>query len=262
MTSPEQPADDDWMADEPDARRAAPPRRWAGAALALLLMAIGAAGALWLSSDGARRVNVVALARPLARGTVVEPADLAVVGVDAQGGPVRLVSPATGRRTLVGRPVLLDLPAGTLVSPDMVGSVATPAGAVSIGVTVSPDGLPSPSIRPGDLVSVVGLDPSTSRAVILTRQVQVAGVGPQATSGRPGDTVVFLTLPEQSAEAVETAAMSEHGVRLLGVGTGSQASTQHAGGDVSGSRTGATRADQGDDLGGSGQGSAGEGGAG
>ncbi|KDA41620.1 SAF domain-containing protein [Frankia sp. BMG5.23] len=223
MTRPARPTDHDWIADDldPGPQSGVARRRWGGAAVALLLMVLGAAGALWLSSDDARRVEVVALARPLARGTVVAPADLAVVGVDARGGSVRLATPATARRALVGRPVLLDLPAGTLLSPEMVGSVTAPAGQVSIGVTVGPDGLPSASVRTGDAVGVLGFDTTTGRAVVLARDVRIAEVRPPAATGRSGDTVVYLALPERLAETVETAATSEHGVRLFGVGGGS-----------------------------------------
>ncbi len=241
MTRPARPADYEWIPDDldPDAERVAARRRWGGAAVALLLMVLGAAGALWLSSDDARRVDAVALARPLARGTVVAPGDLAVVGVDARGGAVRLATPATARRALVGRPVLLDLPAGTLLSPEMVGSVTAAAGQVSIGVAVGPDGLPSASVRAGDVVGVLGFDAATSRAVLLARDVRIAEVRLQVDAGHSGDTVVYLTLPEQVVETVETAAMSEHGVRLVGIGGGSAALRQQGGGAGDGRSDGA-----------------------
>jgi hypothetical protein len=222
MTGRPEPTDQEWLPDELDSfpQRAAPRRRWGSAAVALLLMLLGAAGALWLSPDGAHRVDVVALARPLARGAVVTPADLAVVAVDARGGPVRLASPQLARGALVGRPVLLDLPAGTLLSPEMVGSVAVPAGQATIGVTVPPEGLPGASVRPGDVVGVLGTDPVTGQAAVLVRDAHVAGVRSQAVGSRPEATVVYLTLPEQAVGAVEAAAMSEHGVRLIGIGGG------------------------------------------
>jgi Flp pilus assembly protein CpaB len=202
----------------------APRRRWGGAALALLLMVLGAAGALWLAAGEAPTAEVVALARPLSRGQLVTRDDLAVVRVAADGGAVRLATPEAAGRALVGRPVLIDLPAGTLLGPEMVGSSALPAGHVSLGVRVAADGLPSPSLRPGDLVDVVGVETEAgqaagragSQAVVLVRRVQVADVRPAAEGAPGGDTVVYLIVPEPAAEAVATAALADRGVRLLG----------------------------------------------
>jgi hypothetical protein len=208
--------------DDADPDQDAPRRRWGGAVLALLLMVLGAIGAVWLSSsDDQRQVDVVALARPLHRGQVVGTADLAVVQVAAAGGTVRLSTPTSAGRTLVGKPVLLDLPAGTLLTPEMVGSAALPPGSVSLGVQVAAAGLPSSSLHPGDVVDVVGVDRATGQAAVVVRRVQVGEVRPPAESGRAGDTVVYLIVPEQLAETVETAAASDRGVRLLGTGQGS-----------------------------------------
>jgi flagella basal body P-ring formation protein FlgA len=87
--------------------------------VAVLLILLGAAGAVWLSAQGQARVGVVALARPVHRGQVVTAADLATVQVNVDGGRVRVATPASAARDIVGRAALLDLPAGQLLSAEL-----------------------------------------------------------------------------------------------------------------------------------------------
>ncbi|MBL7498271.1 flagellar biosynthesis protein FlgA [Frankia sp. CNm7] len=193
-----------------------PGRRWGGVLAGLLLAVLGAGGALWLGSGGQQMVDAVALARPVARGQVVTAGDLAQVRVAADGGAVRLATPATARDLLLGRQALVDLPAGTLLTPELVGSVAGPAGTLTLGVAVDPAGLPSSALRPGERVDVVGVDPVTKTAVTLARAVTVTEVGrPSGTSGT-GETVVYLAVPAELAARVATVAAVSPGVRLLG----------------------------------------------
>ncbi|WP_131788016.1 SAF domain-containing protein [Protofrankia symbiont of Coriaria ruscifolia] len=206
--------------DTPRPQRAHGPRsrRSMNAAFALLLMVVGAGGAVWFATDDRPQVDVVTLARPLPRGHVVTPSDLAVLRVTVDGGTVRLTTPQVARQALVGKPLLLDLPAGTLVAPEMVGSTAPSAGLVTLGVKVPEDGLPSSALRPGEPVDVLGFDPATGTAEILVRGVTVTEISRPATDDRGGDTVVYLAVPEQAAGAVAAAAGGERGVRLLGGG--------------------------------------------
>ncbi|WP_322770522.1 SAF domain-containing protein [Frankia sp. Cr1] len=191
-------------------------RRSANAAFALLLMIAGAGGAVWFAADNQPQLDVVALARPLSRGQVVTPADLAVIRITAQGGAARLTTPQVARQALVGKPLLLDLPAGTLVTPEMVGSVAPPDGYVALGVRVAADALPSATLRPGEHVDILGFDKGTGVASVLVRDFTVTEINRPGPDGRAGDSVVFLMVPEQTAGAVATAAVSDRGVRLLG----------------------------------------------
>ncbi|WP_157475048.1 SAF domain-containing protein [Parafrankia sp. EUN1f] len=210
---------DEWTPHDPEVASpfAGLRRRWGGAAAALLLMLVGAAGAVWLASDDSgRSIEVVTLTRPLARGTEVTPSDLAVVRVDVEGSGVRLTAPAAARGELVGRQALIDLPAGTLISPEMVGSVALPTGTVTLGVTVSAQDLPSAAMRPGEQVSVLGYPLAAGGPQLLARGVTVTEVQRPQTAGQPGQTVVYLQLPEQAAMDVAAAATLDQGVRLLG----------------------------------------------
>ncbi|MBL7498773.1 SAF domain-containing protein [Frankia nepalensis] len=199
-----------------------PARRWGGVLAGLLLAVLGAGGALWLGSGGQSMVDAVALSRPVARGQVVTAADLAQVRVAADGGAVRLATPAMARDLLLGRQALVDLPAGTLVTPELVGSVAGPAGTLTLGVAVDPAGLPSAAPRPGERVDVVGIDPVTKTALTLARGVTVTEVRRPSGASGTGETVVYLAVPADLAARVATVAAVSPGVRLLGAtGAGS-----------------------------------------
>jgi len=227
-------------------------RRWGGVLLGLLLAVLGAGGALWLGSGSAPTVEAVALARQVQRGQVITAGDVAVVRVAASGGAVRLATPATARAVVLGRQALVDLPAGTLLTPELVGSVAGPAGTLTLGVAVDAAGLPSSALRAGERVDVVGLDPVSKDPVTLAEQVTVTEVRRPGGGSQAGETVVYLAVPAEQAARVAAAAAGS-GVRLLGV----TAPAEGGGAEVPGARAGGSGAEPG---GGGGAGGAGTGG--
>jgi len=198
-----------------DTSRRPPRRRRGTVAVGLLLVVLGAAVAYWAASRGEPAAQVVALAAAEQRGHVLTAADLATVSVTVSGGQPRLATPELARSALLGRALLLNLPAGTLLTPEMVGDAAPPAGTVALGVKVSPDALPSLTLRPGETVQVLGFDGSSGQAVVLSSQAAVTAVDPDTTAGN-GAMVVYLIVPAGDAPAVATAAASTQGVRLLG----------------------------------------------
>jgi hypothetical protein len=198
-----------------DRRRA----RRQGLLLAPVLMILGAAGALWLAAQGGGQIEVIALAAPVERGQIVAETDLAVVRLSAEGGQVRLATPATAQRDLVGKAALVDMPAGTLLTPEMVAAGTPGSAGVAVGVRVAADAMPAPVLRSGEWVQVVGTDPAAGQATVLAPSVEVLSVAPattEATGGR-ADTVVYLSVPPESAAQVAAAAATDNGVRLLGV---------------------------------------------
>jgi len=204
-----------------DTSRRPPRRRRGTVAVGLLLAVLGAAVAYWAASRGEPATRVVVLAAAEQRGHILTAADLATVSVTVSGGQPRLASPELARAALLGRALLLNLPAGTLLTPEMVGDAAPPAGSVALGVKVSPDALPSRTLRPGETVQVLGFDGASGQAVVLSRQASVTSVDPDTAAGN-GAMVVYLTVPVTDAAAVATAAASAQGVRLLGpAGAGS-----------------------------------------
>lgn len=187
-----------------------------GVGLALVLVLLGAAGALWFASRGNSRIDVVALNTSLRRGQVVDASDLTVARVAVDGASARLTSPAVARQALVGRTVLLDLAAGTLITPEMVGSIAPPAGDASVGVQVAAGALPSVRPRAGDWVQVVAGD-SGGQAHLIGAPVQVTAVTSPINNSSTGDVVVYLIAPTGTARDIAGAAGTDTGVRLLGV---------------------------------------------
>ncbi|MBL7487442.1 flagellar biosynthesis protein FlgA [Frankia sp. AgB1.9] len=218
-----------WDAPEPDAEPlweptagTRGPLRWGALATGLLLAVVGAFGAVWLGSNHQHLIDTVALARPLERGQVLTTGDLADVRVTTDGGRIRLVTPATARAVMVGRQALVDLPAGIVLNPELLGTVAGSAGTLTLGVAVDAAGLPSSGPRSGELVDVVGVDPVTKEPVTLAEQVTVTEVRAQNSAAGSGGMVVYLAVPDTVAAQVAMAAATSPGVRLLGV-TGSAA---------------------------------------
>ncbi|HSK98092.1 MAG TPA: SAF domain-containing protein, partial [Euzebyales bacterium] len=143
--------------------------------LGMLLIAGCALGFGAVAQHLADRRPVVVLGRPLERGTVIAPGDLAVAHVGADTG-VALVS-AADSDALVGRPLLTSLPAGALLTSHMVG----PAGlgfdddARTIGLELEPGGYPVSALAEGDVVSVVD---TAGSGAILADDAGVAHAAP------------------------------------------------------------------------------------
>jgi hypothetical protein len=194
-----------------------------GMSVALLLVLTGAAGAVFVSSREQARVDVVVLAHPIERGQIVTAADLATVKMGVDGGRVRAATPASASGDIVGRAALVDLPAGEILSPELVAA-ATPLAedTVAVGVRLPADALPADTLRAGEWVRVVRTDSSSGqaqelvpRAMVLSRsQTSAFGSG---GSGEDGDSVVRLAVPTDSADAVAGAASVTGGLRLLGI---------------------------------------------
>jgi flagella basal body P-ring formation protein FlgA len=121
--------------------------------LAILLMALGAFGAVVLSSSGST-AEVVVVARPVAAGTVLTRADLGTAELSATSGQIQAV-PALQLESLVGKRAAWPLVQGMVLAPGAVSSgPAVAAGAawvpLAIGAGNVPPGLasPGPSRRP------------------------------------------------------------------------------------------------------------------
>jgi hypothetical protein len=191
-----------------------------GVLLGLLLMVAGGSGAVLLSGGGdGGQVDVVALAHAMRRGEVVSFDDLAVVRMTASGGTARVATPARVERELLGKTLLVDLPAGTFLTPELVAASAPPLNGLAVGLRLAPEELPAATLRPGEWVQVVRTDLTSGEASVIAPRAEVLAVSPVAGPGgdRGGDTVVFLAVPAGSASEVAGAASTEGGVRLLGV---------------------------------------------
>jgi hypothetical protein len=147
---------------------------------------------------------VSVLARPLPRGTVLTPADLAVAQVAADPG-IALV-PADRSDELVGRTLLASLPAGTPMVPDLLGprSLEFDAGSRTVGLELAPGGYPTPALAAGDTVSVVL---TTDAGTVLTDDAVIAAFAPAVEDG----TTMLASVVVDAAAAPRVAAAAAQG---------------------------------------------------
>lgn len=175
-----------------------------------LLLVLGSALAFGLLAQHLTDTRpVLALARPVARGTVLTDADLRVVQVNADA-ELR-VTPAAQREALLGSTLLMSLPAGSPVTPDHVAPAAIDVGPATrtVGLALDPGGYPTASLAPGDTVSVIGTNGRGNvlddHAVVLASHAAVEG---SATL------LVSVTVDSSVAAAISSAAARDQ-VRLV-----------------------------------------------
>ncbi|WP_245887541.1 hypothetical protein [Umezawaea tangerina] len=115
-----------------------------------------------ISLHSGDRVPVLALARAVQVGHVVTLQDLRQVAVAVDQGVA--VVDAEQTSTVVGRPMATSLSAGTLLTPDAVGSAAIPPGGQAIAALALKTGQFPPEIGAGARVFVVAVAGPTSTA--------------------------------------------------------------------------------------------------
>lgn len=180
----------------------------------VLLIAGSALGFGVIAQRVAQRRPVVVLSRPLPRGSLVTTADLGVAQVAADPG-IALV-PADRSRELVGRALLTSLPAGALVTTDLVGPAGLEVDESSrtVGVELEPGGYPTPALAAGDTVSVVL---TTDSGTVLTDDAVVLDFAPAVE----GTSTMLASIVVDAAAAPRVAAAAAQGqARLLLHGAG------------------------------------------
>jgi hypothetical protein len=152
---------------------------------------------------------VVVLGRPVDRGTVLSDGDLAVAQISSDAS-IRTV-PAEQRRRLLGRSLLATLPAGSVVTEDLVaaGAIDVGPGSRMIGLLLEPGGYPTSSLAAGDAVSVID---TSGRGAVLDDHAVVVSV--EATVDGAATRLVSIVVDQASAPAI-TAAAAQDRVGLL-----------------------------------------------
>ena len=208
----------------PEARaRLKPPGRGVGWSarvpwllLAVVLIAGGGLTAAVLVSNLAQRTPVLAVTEDVARGQVLSRGDVRVVSV-AVDGQVPTMTPGE-IQSVVGRTVAASLPAGSLLSPqvlsrsDLVGDDAD-----VVGLLLEAGGYPVADLAPGDRVAVVaaGGDRRWGSSRLTDAEVHaVAELGASSTQR-----LVSIVVPTVAVEAVAEAGAAD-GVRLVLTGAG------------------------------------------
>lgn len=188
---------------EPAVRRLRVPQL----ALGLVLSGLAALGFVVFNAASVQRTPVLALASDVQRGQVLEVDDLQVVHIGTDD--VLALTPAADSGLLVGRAVVADLAAGTLMTSGQVSaaSALTP-GAGVVGVALAPGQYPTPRLAIGDLVSVVEV---SAGLTVLVETAEVVGVEPVGTQGQR---FISLHTGETQAHSVAQAAATGE-VRLV-----------------------------------------------
>lgn len=189
-----------------------PRRRVAHLLLGVLLVVGCVGGAVWWSSSTQDRVPVLAIARPVRVGHVLESADLLSVNLPVEPGVATVAD--GGRSAVLGRPMAISLSPGALLTPDSVGAAAVPApGTAVVAVGLKPGQFP-PELTPGSAVTVVvTADPAGSAASGtpgVSWRATVVGV---VAAGTDQTTVVSAQL--DTAAAAQLAQMPSGRVALV-----------------------------------------------
>lgn len=163
-------------------------RRPALMAAGATLAALGGLAGMWLVNTAGHREPVLVVARPVAVGSVIQDADLAVAQVYVDASVARV--PAAARAGLVGKVATSNLTVGALLAPGQVSdSTGVPApGQVLAVVTVPANRIPAVGLRTGDVIRVVSTpveqaDPRASVSPPSSIPATVVRVsGPDASS--------------------------------------------------------------------------------
>lgn len=181
------------------------------------MLACAVGGVLWSLAAGDRQ-RVLALARGVSVGQLLSTADLREVSIAAD--PAMSTMAASEVSTVVGRALATSLPAGSLLTPDVLGAPLVPsAGQAIIALALKP-GIFPPELTPGALVAVVFV-PSSARgpssayaspSTPATWQAIVTGVTARADEQI---TIVSLPLPEAAARQVAAVPAGQLSVMML-----------------------------------------------
>ena len=135
-------------------------RRWGMFAASVTLVVVGAVGAYLLVATAGLTWPYLAVTHPVAYGTEITDADLAVVYVNSGAGLAPI--PADQRASVVGKRAAVDLVPGTLITAAQLTDVAIPApGQQVVGIQLKPAQLPVRSLRPGDTVRLIVVPANT-----------------------------------------------------------------------------------------------------
>lgn len=184
--------------------RTGPRRSVPHLALGVLLILACATGFVVVTTQLDDRVPVLSLAESVTVGQVLEPSDLREVMVAADAG-LDMVS-SSEASDVVGTAMSVSVPAGTLLSPGMLGGAVVPApGEAIVAVAVAPGQVP-PEASSGARVVVVSTagepDRGEDREARGGWNAIVVGVHPTTTDSA---TVISLQVDEDDARALAAA---------------------------------------------------------
>jgi hypothetical protein len=182
----------------------------------LLVFGAGLGFAAWSQTTSSRSPVLIA-DRDVAAGESVEVDAIGTADIGA--GPGARTVPASDLELVVGRVARGPIPAGTVLSPDMVsdGDVV-PDGQAVVGAVLESGAYPTATLRPGDSVRMVEAAEAGDPAAV-PKELGAGRVWAVTTPDGPGEGGLFVSLlvPEGQAAAASDAAARQQ-LRLILVG--------------------------------------------
>jgi len=170
----------------------------------LLVLACAVGGVLWSLAAGDRQ-QVLALARSVSVGQMLSPADLREVSIAVD--PAMSTVAASQASAVVGRTLATSLPAGSLLTSDMVGPALIPSDGQAITALALKPGMFPPELTSGARVAVIFVPNLATGSSTAFASPNVPGTWPATVTGvsaRADEqvTVVSLQLTEAAARQV------------------------------------------------------------
>lgn len=159
-----QPAADNALPSRPGGVQLRTQRNPRLIALGVLLACLGGLGAAYLYTTATTSVTVVLVSTDVARGEVVEASDLSAVTIGSVPGVSTV--PAGSLADQVGKTALVDLPSGSLLPSDALGTPVVPPGTAKLGLKLAAGRIPNEPIKPDtalQLVEVTTLEGAQNR---------------------------------------------------------------------------------------------------
>lgn len=186
---------------KPGEGMASPPklrRKPALVAAAVVIIAVGALLAAYLTTVVGHTRPVVAVRNDITRGATISQADLVVVQITPD--PALKTVPGNQLQSLIGKHASVDLPAGGLVTANAVTDAPIPAAGQSlVGVALTPAQLPAEPLLSGQKVRII----NTPRQQDEPPKGQPGSVPATVVGTHPigdqGQIVVDVTVPQAAA---------------------------------------------------------------
>lgn len=178
-------------------------RRSGVLAAGVALVVVGALGAAYLTQVVGDTAPVVAVARDVQPGEVIERTDLTIADISTD--PALNPVPASRLDELVGQRAAIALTTGSLLTDAAVTEQVLPAAGQSlVGVALQSAQLPAEPLQPGDRVRIVDTPASQAEPPAATPQTIPAVVVSAAAPDDSGLRIVNVTVP--SGQAADLAA--------------------------------------------------------
>lgn len=128
--------------------------------LGVLCACVGALVMGWAWSSRTDSQAVVLVTRDVGRGAQISAADLSTTTLS--GGAGVSVVPADQAQSLIGQYAVQDLQAGSLLSPQAIGTQVVPPGTAHLGLRLAVGRLPNQPLPPGTPIWLVTVDAGAS----------------------------------------------------------------------------------------------------